>query len=447
MDTITYTFLNKKIKNLAESAGLKREIVISLPAPSEATENKIYMVKDETAQEGNIYKEYMLINGIWELIGDTSVEDKKVFVNEITKDNNPINFNLVLTDITNANTETYASNFIHGTVQYFDDGTKCGGLSVRNGNKSYLSLDGFSNNFEQENFDEQKNKRLISTLGNLSSSSSNREDLRLTQGLIFSHRDMTTQEVKNSVIIEAESYYDNAKDKYINEPLINLRGENDDFKIGALITPTSIGILQQGNTFNPNTMIYSDGLRINTAGTGTVTINPHGMSNSYQMYTSKYLDSGITLKNDSTFSEASLVANKLALKENENKIELEPTFLNFMAYHASSILNAGYLQFNGNGSLSSELNISGLTVTSANYTATINGSDVQLIDSANDKTISLKELNNKIETLENGISELLDKILGGSSDTEMGAYTLNTSFNNSEFGEEITGKFIKEENE
>lgn len=57
------------------SGGLSREIVDVLPEVGSADVDKIYMVKkeDET-QSGNVYEEYMVINGAWEKIGDTQVD-------------------------------------------------------------------------------------------------------------------------------------------------------------------------------------------------------------------------------------------------------------------------------------------------------------------------------------------------------------------------------------
>lgn len=54
------------------SANLKREIVDVLP--SEGEENIIYMVAKQASATGNVYDEYMYINGQWELIGSTEVD-------------------------------------------------------------------------------------------------------------------------------------------------------------------------------------------------------------------------------------------------------------------------------------------------------------------------------------------------------------------------------------
>lgn len=57
---------------------LKRQIVTALPAVSEANEDTIYMVLKTTGvadnEAGNVYNEYMLINGKFEQIGDSKVD-------------------------------------------------------------------------------------------------------------------------------------------------------------------------------------------------------------------------------------------------------------------------------------------------------------------------------------------------------------------------------------
>lgn len=64
------------IDNAVASAGhLKREIVEELPPVEEANAETIYMVKkDSTVLEGDIYTEWMLIDGVFAQIGDTSVD-------------------------------------------------------------------------------------------------------------------------------------------------------------------------------------------------------------------------------------------------------------------------------------------------------------------------------------------------------------------------------------
>ena len=61
---------NKKyVDDAIEAAGhLKREIVLALPLASEADENTLYMVP---SSNGEYYEEYMVINGEWDMVGET----------------------------------------------------------------------------------------------------------------------------------------------------------------------------------------------------------------------------------------------------------------------------------------------------------------------------------------------------------------------------------------
>ena len=62
------------IVNQLASAGLQREVVETLPEISSANETTIYMVANNSENEQNVYDEYMLINGNWEIIGSTAVD-------------------------------------------------------------------------------------------------------------------------------------------------------------------------------------------------------------------------------------------------------------------------------------------------------------------------------------------------------------------------------------
>lgn len=67
--------VDTKIAAAIGSAGhLKRAIVDSLPTIEEADIETIYMVKDPLATEGDKYQEFMVIEGEWAQIGDTSVD-------------------------------------------------------------------------------------------------------------------------------------------------------------------------------------------------------------------------------------------------------------------------------------------------------------------------------------------------------------------------------------
>lgn len=69
------TVVDTKIASAINSAGhLKREIVDVLPAVEDANPDVIYMIKSGLSLSGDKYQEYMLINGAFEMIGDTSVD-------------------------------------------------------------------------------------------------------------------------------------------------------------------------------------------------------------------------------------------------------------------------------------------------------------------------------------------------------------------------------------
>lgn len=69
------TVVDTKIATAIGSAGhLKRAIVEALPEVAEADADTIYMIKDANVTSGDAYKEYMLIEGAFAQIGDTSVD-------------------------------------------------------------------------------------------------------------------------------------------------------------------------------------------------------------------------------------------------------------------------------------------------------------------------------------------------------------------------------------
>lgn len=59
---------------IAKAPHLKREIVVQLPEVGAADANTIYMVGTGEGSETSVYKEYMLINGKFELLGDSKVD-------------------------------------------------------------------------------------------------------------------------------------------------------------------------------------------------------------------------------------------------------------------------------------------------------------------------------------------------------------------------------------
>lgn len=66
-------FDNATKEALAKLTNFKTSVVDSLPDVATAEENTLYLVKS-TETEGNVYKEYLKVNGKYELIGDTSVD-------------------------------------------------------------------------------------------------------------------------------------------------------------------------------------------------------------------------------------------------------------------------------------------------------------------------------------------------------------------------------------
>lgn len=91
---ISETAVDNKISAALASAGhLKREIVDVLPDVTNADENTIYMVKRTNGSlDIDNYAEYMLINGKFEQIGDTSVD----LSNYLTKITNAVAGNIAI---------------------------------------------------------------------------------------------------------------------------------------------------------------------------------------------------------------------------------------------------------------------------------------------------------------------------------------------------------------
>lgn len=59
---------------VANAGHLKKAIVDQLPSVAQADPDTIYMIPDPNSQSGDIYKEYMLIDGEFVQTGDTSVD-------------------------------------------------------------------------------------------------------------------------------------------------------------------------------------------------------------------------------------------------------------------------------------------------------------------------------------------------------------------------------------
>lgn len=79
MDTITYALckreINKRIAELGD-VGLQYKIVDELPLIGE--KQYIYLVKDSDATSGDSYKEYLFVNGSFEMIGNTGTFVKEI---------------------------------------------------------------------------------------------------------------------------------------------------------------------------------------------------------------------------------------------------------------------------------------------------------------------------------------------------------------------------------
>lgn len=74
-DAYTKTQVDSAISAaIAKAPHLKREIVEQLPEVTAANDSTIYMVGTGAGSETSVYKEYMLINGKFELLGDSKVD-------------------------------------------------------------------------------------------------------------------------------------------------------------------------------------------------------------------------------------------------------------------------------------------------------------------------------------------------------------------------------------
>lgn len=79
LSAVNKTYVDQKIQTAIDGTNhLKRIIVDSLPFPAEAEENAIYMILDSNIESGDRYKDWMLIDGSFVLVGDTSVNLKNL---------------------------------------------------------------------------------------------------------------------------------------------------------------------------------------------------------------------------------------------------------------------------------------------------------------------------------------------------------------------------------
>ena len=70
-DLATKTYVGEEI---AKTTHLTKEIVATIPEVADAKENIIYMIKDDSISGDDKYNEYMLIDGAFVKIGDTSID-------------------------------------------------------------------------------------------------------------------------------------------------------------------------------------------------------------------------------------------------------------------------------------------------------------------------------------------------------------------------------------
>ena len=74
-DAYTKSGTTAEINRIVGSAGhLKRQVVAVRPSVSEANVDTIYMVKTSSSDTESSYTEWMVIEGVWEKIGDTKVD-------------------------------------------------------------------------------------------------------------------------------------------------------------------------------------------------------------------------------------------------------------------------------------------------------------------------------------------------------------------------------------
>ena len=61
-------------QQIAAAGHISKKIVTALPAASDAADNVIYLIKKAGGSGGNLYDEYMLIDGTLELVGDSATK-------------------------------------------------------------------------------------------------------------------------------------------------------------------------------------------------------------------------------------------------------------------------------------------------------------------------------------------------------------------------------------
>lgn len=74
VDLTNYPTTEEMNEAIAAAGHLKREVVLALPVEADADENTIYMIAKLDGSGNQIYDEFMLVNGAFEKIGDTSTD-------------------------------------------------------------------------------------------------------------------------------------------------------------------------------------------------------------------------------------------------------------------------------------------------------------------------------------------------------------------------------------
>lgn len=114
---VSKTYTKEEVDRLIESIpGVKFEIVAELPEEGET--DTIYLLPIEDAPEGNIYEEYIYINGAWEIIGTSKVIDDDIVSTETTWSSQKLNapYNWVMQKMRDELYDLAMEKFSVGTV-------------------------------------------------------------------------------------------------------------------------------------------------------------------------------------------------------------------------------------------------------------------------------------------------------------------------------------------
>ena len=118
---VSKTYTKEEVDRLIESIpGVKFEIVAELPEEGET--DTIYLLPIEDVPSGNIYEEYVYINGAWELIGTSKVIDDDIVSTETTWSSQKLNapYNWVMQKMRDELYDLAMEKFSVGTVAVDD---------------------------------------------------------------------------------------------------------------------------------------------------------------------------------------------------------------------------------------------------------------------------------------------------------------------------------------